>query len=195
MLSLLILTRTHGGSLLRTVSFSTSTSGQASWTRKILQERKYRDLQESLKDQPEPPSVHLLSIARFILNENIRVARLALELDDILYFPPNTQTMDKRQIVRAANRQGCQIPAEIQVSRWTARDDSVILTNLKRLQVRTGLKHSEAEVMFARQAGPPGCPGLIPGVATPTILCHKEPARAFKVPQGDLLAPRLFFMA
>ena len=148
MLSLLLVTRRHGESLLlRTVS----TVSTASLTRKILQEKKYRALQESLQDQEEPPSA-LLSIGRFVLKENIRVARQALELDDILYFPKNSQIMDKRGIVRAANRHGFHIPAEIKISRFTAKEDSVILTNWNQLQVRTGLKHGEAEKMFVKSS-------------------------------------------
>ena len=150
MLSLLILTRTHGESLLRTVAFSTSTPGPASLTRKILKEKKYRDLQESLKDTREPASA-LLCVGRFVLKQNIRVARQALDLDDILYFPQNCQNMDKRQIVGSANRQGLHIPAEIKINRFTAKEDSVILSNWEQLQVRTGLKESEAvTVMFSR---------------------------------------------
>ena len=150
MLSVLILTRTHGGSLLRTVAFSTSIPGPASLTRKILQEKKYRDLQESLKDQREPSSA-LLSVGRFVLNQNIRVARQALELDDILYFPQNWQNMDRREMVRAAKRHGLNISAEIQINRFTAKEDSVILSNWRDLQGRTGLKESEAvTVMFSR---------------------------------------------
>ena len=45
-----------------------------------------------------------------------------------------------------------------------------------------------------------GCRGLFRGIASPTVLCHKEPARASKrkIPPlalgGILLAPRWFFM-
>ena len=149
MLSLLILTRTNWGSPLRAVAFSTA--GPASLTRKILQEKKYRDLKHSLeaeKEQPRP----LLRMARFVLSENIRVARLALEVDDVLYFPHNWQPMDKRQIVKAANRRGYEIPPEIKINRFTAKEDSVILSNWKHLQVRAGLKQSEAEVMLERSS-------------------------------------------
>ena len=34
------------------------------------------------------------------------------------------------------------------------------------------------------QSGPPQCRGLFRGVATPALLCHKEPARASKAPRG-----------
>ena len=40
------------------------------------------------------------------------------------------------------------------------------------------------------QTGPPPCRGLFRGVASPAVLCHKEPARASKAP-----FPRWFFMA
>ena len=79
MLGFSILTSTN--SLLRAValSFSTSPPLTAGLTRKILQEKKYRDLEESLKDQTEQSSSEvLLSVARFVLNENIGVARLTL---------------------------------------------------------------------------------------------------------------------
>ena len=57
------------------------------------------------------------------------------------------------------------------------------------------------------QSGPPRCRGLFRGIASPAILCHKEPARESKAPylglwnakysalEGILLAPRWFFMA
>ena len=36
------------------------------------------------------------------------------------------------------------------------------------------------------QTGPPRCRGLLRGIASPAILCHKEPARASKAPLGAL---------
>ena len=33
-----------------------------------------------------------------------------------------------------------------------------------------------------RQSGPPRCRGLLRGIASPALLCHKEPARASKAP-------------
>ena len=41
------------------------------------------------------------------------------------------------------------------------------------------------------QTGPPRCRGLLRGIASPAILCHKEPARASKFQSP----PRWFFMA
>ena len=32
------------------------------------------------------------------------------------------------------------------------------------------------------QTGPPRCRGLFLGIASPAVLCHKEPARASKAP-------------
>ena len=33
-----------------------------------------------------------------------------------------------------------------------------------------------------QQSGPPRCRGLLRGIASPALLCHKEPARASKAP-------------
>ena len=32
------------------------------------------------------------------------------------------------------------------------------------------------------QSGPPRCRGLFRGIASPAVLCHKEPARTSKAP-------------
>ena len=83
----------------------------------------------------------------------------------------------------------------------------------------TSPSHSEMKVMLGwghlegsqvlEQTGPTRCQGLIRGIATPALLCHKEPARRIqstllgalerKIPPlhwgGILFAPRWFFMA
>ena len=151
MLSLSILTRTNWLSPSASRAAFFSSSGPVSLTRKILQEKKYQDLQQSLQYERQQSSA-LLSVGRFVLRENIRVSRLALEVDDVFYFPPRWETMDKRQIVKAAKRLGFEIPPEIRINRFTAKEDSVILTNWKHLQIRAGLEPSKAEMMLERSS-------------------------------------------
>ena len=38
----------------------------------------------------------------------------------------------------------------------------------------------------SKQSGPPRCRGLIRGIATPALLCHKEPARRIQSPLLEL---------
>ena len=39
-------------------------------------------------------------------------------------------------------------------------------------------------LLHLNQTGPPPCRGLFRVVASPAVLCHKEPARASKAPKG-----------
>ena len=52
-------------------------------------------------------------------------------------------------------------------------------------QTRAGPRWENVQIYNKQpdwSSGPPPCPGLFRGVASPPVLCHKEPARASKAP-------------
>ena len=58
------------------------------------------------------------------------------------------------------------------VSAWSAWQD--IITQDYQVYCLPGVA--------VEQTGPPRCRGVVRGIATPALLCHKEPARASKAP-------------
>ena len=101
----------------------------------ILDCSDYSDLHQSLSEGEEELKSPLEVAAAYILGQNIRVARLAVESEENV-FTESLQGILRRDLSR-------DFPADMKVGRWSQRDQRTVLKNLSELQHQLSLSSED----------------------------------------------------
>ena len=136
----------------RLTSFSVSSVANKKVVQEVEQTNildKYQGLLDTLNKHQEEEEGKikdpLQRLAVVVLRENIPVQRLTLKTDEIRHFPDTFQILNKRELKKAAVRNGLRIPSEIRIRSFSLKENLQILQNWSDLTTKTDLSDDEAK--------------------------------------------------